>query len=653
MKFAVVFAATAKASNPVSKVLELLGGLEVKITNDDKAEEAEFTKFVRFCETNAKQLQRELNDSSDRVAQLKAAIEKASADIESDTASISDLSAVIAEAESDLKEAEAVRAKQFAQYSSRAADLSETVDSLGHTISKLKTANSEISSQAAGRVSEALEMLLQAGAIGTADRSRLQALMQSREEDQDRVTYQAHGGVDSVIDVFNDMLEKAETQQGKVQREESKAAHAHAMMATALKEKIESASTELDDTKHHKAAAEEDKANGEGDLKVATTDMNADQSSLSSLQTDCMVKASDHQSNVDDRKEDLKALAAAKKIILEKTGAAADRAYSFLQLKSRADDFSEVVSALKTLSKQNKDFSLSLLSSQVTSTVKSAAASGADPFAKVKGLIQDMIEKLVEEGKKEADAKAYCDKEMKDTKEKKEGHESDIDKLSGKINKLESSIARVTSDITTLEADLGHIANMQKELNDNRAAEREEYDAQVRDYKQGIEGIQMAIKVMKEYYGKSSLLQSATEAGNAGTSIIGILEVAESDFTKLLAEADGDDKEAQNYYDQTTQQNEVDKAEKKTALEYKKKEQAETKNELEELRGDRDSEQGELDAVLEYSAKIKKQCVAKPEPYEERKRRREAEMEGLKNALDILEGNGLGFLSLKAVRRHM
>jgi len=41
--------------------------------------------------------------------------------------------------------------------------------------------------------------------------------------------------------------------------------------------------------------------------------------------------------------------------------------------------------------------------------------------------------------------------------------------------------------------------------------------------------------------------------------------------------------------------------------------------------------------VLEYFAKINDRCIAKPETYEDRRARREAEISGLKEALQILE----------------
>merc|ERR1712187_1051359 len=50
-----------------------------------------------------------------------------------------------------------------------------------------------------------------------------------------------------------------------------------------------------------------------------------------------------------------------------------------------------------------------------------------------------------------------------------------------------------------------------------------------------------------------------------------------------------------------------------------------------------DKEIGELSAVLDYYAKIKDRCIAKPETYEARKARREAEIQGLKEALATLQ----------------
>merc|ERR1712166_1554287 len=72
-------------------------------------------------------------------------------------------------------------------------------------------------------------------------------------------------------------------------------------------------------------------------------------------------------------------------------------------------------------------------------------------------------------------------------------------------------------------------------------------------------------------------------------------------------------------------------------VKYKTKEHKGLDKSIADLSGDRDNTNTELSAVLDYYAKIKDRCIAKPETYEERKARREAEINGLKEALTILE----------------
>merc|ERR1719456_155799 len=92
-----------------------------------------------------------------------------------------------------------------------------------------------------------------------------------------------------------------------------------------------------------------------------------------------------------------------------------------------------------------------------------------------------------------------------------------------------------------------------------------------------------------------------------------------------------------------TQENKVTKTTKEQDVKYKDQEAASLDKDIAELSSDREGTQTELDAVMEYDSKIKDQCIAQPETYEERKRRREAEIAGLKEALSILEGEAVFF----------
>merc|ERR1719145_217614 len=95
--------------------------------------------------------------------------------------------------------------------------------------------------------------------------------------------------------------------------------------------------------------------------------------------------------------------------------------------------------------------------------------------------------------------------------------------------------------------------------------------------------------------------------------------------------------DAADEYAKTTQENKVTKAQKDQDVKYLTEEFQGLDKKISELSNDRNTDQTELNAVNDYYAKVKERCIAKPETYEERKRRREAEINGLKAALDILE----------------
>merc|ERR1719263_1720481 len=127
------------------------------------------------------------------------------------------------------------------------------------------------------------------------------------------------------------------------------------------------------------------------------------------------------------------------------------------------------------------------------------------------------------------------------------------------------------------------------------------------------------------------------KAGGAGGSIINLLEVCESDFSSNLAKEETQEADAVSEYDKVTQENKVAKTTKDQDVKYKTQEFKGLDKDIAELSGDKDSANTELDAVMEYYGKIKERCIAKPETYEERVKRRTAEIAGLKEALSILE----------------
>merc|ERR1711896_51013 len=109
-------------------------------------------------------------------------------------------------------------------------------------------------------------------------------------------------------------------------------------------------------------------------------------------------------------------------------------------------------------------------------------------------------------------------------------------------------------------------------------------------------------------------------------------------------------------YESTSQKNKEDKVQKEMDVKYKSKEVVRLEKSIASLTSDLENMRSEYMAVLDYLKTLTEKCVAQPETYEERKRRREAEIAGLKEALRILTEEAaltqMGKGSLRGVRRH-
>merc|ERR1719424_1806044 len=359
-----------------------------------------------------------------------------------------------------------------------------------------------------------------------------------------------------------------------------------------------------------------------------------------------MTGAEDFQSETKSRGEELKALASAKKILQEALGGAAAQTYSFMQVDSRSSlstgaDLAnfEAVRFIRDLARKENSVELAQLASRMASAVRFASAGNADPFTKVKGLISDMISKLEADAQGDASHKAYCDKETSEATAKKTEKVALVSKLSTSIDSMNAKAAKLKEEVGNLNNQLAQLASSQAEMDKIRGDEKGLYTKNHAEMKQGVAGVPKALSVLRDYYAAEG--KSHSSADGAGSGIIGMLEVVESDFSKGLAEMEVVESTAATDYDRVSKQNEIARTMKGQDSKYKAKESAGLDKSVSETSSDLESTQAELDAIMEQLDKLAKMCVAKAEPYAERKARREAEMAGLKEALTILEGEAV------------
>jgi cell division protein FtsB len=622
----------------------MISDLQGKVIAEGEGAHKIYSEFAEFCEDRARDLGFEIKSGKAAVAELTATIEEQDATIGSLTAKVEDLAASIATDEKDLKAATEVRAKEQADFAAEEKELVEVIDTLGRAVAilerEMQAGASMLQLKNAKDVVSALTIIVQASAFNAADASRITALVQNAQSSDDEdagapdaAVYESQSG--GIVATLQGLQDKAEGQLSDARKKETSALHNFEMLKQSLEDAIRFANDDMAESKKGLAEAGEKKAMAEGDLEVTTKDLKADEEALAELHRDCMSKAEDYEAETKSRGEELAALAKAKQVIEDATGGAEKIAYgfeqSFLQRSSTDVARFEAVRYVRDLARKHQSPQLAQLASRMSSAMRSA-----DPFAKVTGLISDMIARLEAEAEADATEKAYCDKEMSETEAKKADKDAVIEKLSTQIDQKTAKSAHLKEQVAALQNDLANIAKAQAEMDKLREEEHTAYVSNKADMEQGLEGVKLALKVLQDYYSQDDKAHGAADGASSG--IIGLLEVCESDFSKDLAEIVTTEETAAAEYERQTKENEVETAAKTQDVKYKTQESVSLDKAVAEATSDRSGVQEELDAVLEYLDKLKERCVAKAETYEDRKAARDAEIAGLKQAAEILDG---------------
>merc|ERR550514_1302506 len=376
------------------------------------------------------------------------------------------------------------------------------------------------------------------------------------------------------MDVMNDLLEKSQGELDKARNTETANIQNFEMLKQSLEDEIKFGEKEKDEAAKSKAGSEETKAGAEGDLDITSKDLAEDIKELAGLHHNCMTRAQEYEDETKSRGEELAALAKAKQIIKEAVALPqTDSEVSFLQMSklSTSSDLAnfEVVRMVRQLAKKTNSADLAQLASRVASTVRFGGSNKEDIFAKVKGLITDMIEKLEAEAEADATEKAFCDKELAETNLKKDDKTAEIEKLTAKIEQNTAKSGQLKEEIAELEAQLSELTKTQAEMDKIRAEEKAVFEKASSETEKALDGVKKALKVLNDYYSKSDKAHSSSDGASSG--IIGLLEVCESDFSKSLTEMTAAEESAISTYEQETQENEILKVTKEQDVKYKTK----------------------------------------------------------------------------------
>merc|ERR1712129_625336 len=272
------------------------------------------------------------------------------------------------------------------------SEIDRAISILEKEMAKNPAAFAQVHGTKVQNVLQTLSLVADAAAFSVTDKDRLLAMAQVDQGDEEfgapaAAAYKSQSG--GIIDVLEDMKEKAESQLAELRKAEEAAKHNYEMLKSSLEAQIAADGKDMKEEKTSKAEAEEGKAEAEGDLEVTTKELANAEETLATSRSTCMKVGADHEMTVKAREEELKVIAEATKILVETTSGGVDQTYSLLELsaasklQTRADlAHAEVVVLVKRLARQHHSAALAQLASRVAAVLQYGASNGEDPFVK-------------------------------------------------------------------------------------------------------------------------------------------------------------------------------------------------------------------------------------------------------------------------------
>lgn len=670
--------ALAAEVTPLEKVVALLGELQTKVIEEGKNEAQTYDKFACFCKDQSKAKNQAIADNETALSTLNGDLEKQRGIREAKDKEITAKTKELGEREEDVRKTKEAGQKRRNHYAVEITDMTNAVKALEEAIDVLK--NSDKTQALLAMKSTLRTAAVMAEALNL---RRSRALMQFANDIPEVPTSDYDFHSNDIVETLKELLKEFRKTKERVDSDEVTAQQEETKELQSLHNNIQTLLKIIKDAKSAKSDAVDQIGSLSGDLTISTATLNDDQNYLKDLTDKCNKKSDLWDRRTEMRTGELTAISQALAILHGEVSTAnkdlgdnLDRFVqeSFVQVSKSEKHVKRmlnkaVVSKRGFMSAMDprervmellRSKSISLKSAVLASL---AARAGADPLAKVKKLVEELILRLQQEASGEAEHHGWCVKQTKLAEDKRSTNSQKINNLNGKLAKNEVKRDKLTEDIATLEKEI-------KELNDSlekqtkiRGEEKAENEKTVADAKDGNKAVEKAIEVLDQFYkaaangkvvkndGKVALVSqgpTADDIPDAGfdeeygasqddsTGILGMLEVISSDFERTVSETEKTEKEQAADFLEFKTVTKMSLKEKNVAKDENNNELTRTKDDISKQNEDLDASIISRDAAITELIELHAQCVDTGMSYEERVARREEEIEALKNAYEIL-----------------
>jgi hypothetical protein len=667
--------ALSSSNSPVAKVITLLEDLKLQVEDEGKAEAGVYETFACFCKDSTATKSGSIASTQDQIDTTSANIQ---ADVATHASKKSDLTEREAQQEANAKELEETTGrclKESAEFEANVADLTKAVSSLEKAVAAMKSKKpaAAVLLSLQESVGESLKLAEALQFIMEPKRQAVRAFLQQPDPVNPEYSFHSAG----IIETLEKLFEEFTTAKADTQAEWGKATQICDDMKKSIRDEMDGNDNAMKTLKEDLDQLKVSIAGGRESLVQAESLLQDDQVYLRDATERCEARAKDWDQRSTLRAGELEALAQALAILkgdVQDADAAVNVRAMLLQKRQRPTSFMQVSGTvahpkIALISAQRRDVAAHLRdtrastflneeSVRLSSPVLSALAARvvADPFSKVKQLIQQLIERLLAESTQEATKKSFCDEEVGKATQSRDFRASDTSKLSAEIEALHAKKDSLALEISQLK----EAANVTSTSLDSAATVRSDEKTVNLDTmakaKEGLKALKDAIAILKQFYksaakAKVLLQESPVEANDPGAGfegaytgqqeaskgIFGLLEVIKSDFERTIETTTSEEKRAAADFVDFDRTSRASIAGKEKGCELNEQELKSTHAAINQKTEDLTTAQELLDKALQAIEDLKPMCIDNVMTFAERTAKRDEEIAALKTALCYLD----------------
>jgi len=684
-------AVQAPSTSPVTRIVELLKGLQEQCELDAKTDEKLYEKFVCWGRQVIKQ-----KEGTNALARKEAAeLTQYVADLDSGrielTTERQDLVKEVADLSSSIELATATRTKEKADFENAEAEMTQAIEALSKAAEVLKTATeghetgvlTEIKVQAGHRAEAAaketamLNHAVELGDrfLGKGDALFLRRLLTGEVPTWDwkklnrkatfKMSYKARSF--EIQDVIAKLLQTFETNKADAIAKEDAAQAAHDELMKSENEQLGAAREALVKMDKENGAKALSRTDAQERIQLLTEQVANDEKYIEQVQSELAEKKSEWEERARIRYGEIGAIGKAIEI-LHNDGARdlfkrslSSQGYLFLQTGQRSSP-PGAAELLRSVARTSRDRRVLALLAEVQRAP--AFGSLAERFEPIIDKIDALVNMLEEEEAADIAKKESCESSRaQNTRE--------AIKLSRAIDDDTDTMTRLTSEIETLDEQIKEnqdaievLKTQMAEALQQRLDENKAYEADKADDKMAAETVQDAYNVLETFYKEEGLMlvqgrskaPVVVEAGKApppppttwdspyagktaeSTGILAILSMIKEDIERDISNADAAEAKALASYTKLMEDLNKEKGmrvEENAAMETQK---AGKQGEHTQTEGARATKKTGLDSVLAGIAGLEPSCNYFTINFPVRVKNRQIEVDGLLKAKAILTG---------------